>query len=249
MMNELERYYRVLDLEPGASLEEVNQAYKDLVFIWHPDRIPSDNPRLQQKAQAKLKELNDARDRLRSHKAEPQRRVSSQANTRPAQKHYYSQPPRPAYSSYQSHYHAHTPPRETYYAAHAQPNHQPKQQAPDLSGANYSGANLKEKDFSGRNLSDANLSHANLSDAFLHNVNLSRANLYRTNLFRANLLQANLSQADLREANLIGADLSGADLSGANLQGAKVGTGDRVMVKLTGARLTGAIMPDGQVHE
>jgi len=46
--------------------EAVNQAYKDLAFIWHPDRIPKDNLRLQQKAQEKLKEINQARDQLRS---------------------------------------------------------------------------------------------------------------------------------------------------------------------------------------
>jgi len=33
----------------------VNQAYKDLAFIWHPDRIPKDNLRLQQKAQEKVR--------------------------------------------------------------------------------------------------------------------------------------------------------------------------------------------------
>ncbi|MGB3613268.1 MAG: J domain-containing protein, partial [Elainellaceae cyanobacterium] len=65
-MDDLERWYRVLDLEPGASMDDVNQSYKDLVFIWHPDRIPKDNTRLQQKAQEKLKQLNQARDRLRT---------------------------------------------------------------------------------------------------------------------------------------------------------------------------------------
>ena len=40
MSHNLEQYYQVLGLEVGASLEEVNQAYKDLVFIWHPDRLP-----------------------------------------------------------------------------------------------------------------------------------------------------------------------------------------------------------------
>ncbi|PLZ82106.1 J domain-containing protein, partial [Fischerella thermalis] len=62
-MRELERYYRVLDLEPGASLEEVNQAYKDLAFIWHPDRIPLENQRLREKAQKKLQEINEAREK------------------------------------------------------------------------------------------------------------------------------------------------------------------------------------------
>ncbi|PSB61873.1 molecular chaperone DnaJ, partial [filamentous cyanobacterium CCP1] len=66
-MTDLERYYRVLGLEPGASLDDVNQAYRDLAFVWHPDRLPKDNPRLQEKAQAKLQELNQARDQLRLH--------------------------------------------------------------------------------------------------------------------------------------------------------------------------------------
>ena len=64
--SELERYYRILELEPGATLEQINQAYKDLVFVWHPDRLPKDNPRLQHKAHEKLKLFNEARDQLRS---------------------------------------------------------------------------------------------------------------------------------------------------------------------------------------
>ncbi|MGF1460896.1 MAG: pentapeptide repeat-containing protein [Leptolyngbyaceae cyanobacterium] len=66
-MQELDTAYRTLDLEPGASMEEVNQAYKDLVFIWHPDRLPKDNLRLIEKAQEKIKQLNQARDYLRTH--------------------------------------------------------------------------------------------------------------------------------------------------------------------------------------
>ncbi|MGD1921538.1 MAG: pentapeptide repeat-containing protein, partial [Pleurocapsa sp.] len=67
MIQNLEQHYKVLGLEPGASLEEVNQAYKDLVFIWHPDRVPQDNERLVQKSVAKLQQINEARDSLRSY--------------------------------------------------------------------------------------------------------------------------------------------------------------------------------------
>lgn len=66
-MHEIEHAYQVLEILPGASLQEVNEAYKDLVFIWHPDRIPKDNLRLQKKAQEKIKALNQARDVLRTH--------------------------------------------------------------------------------------------------------------------------------------------------------------------------------------
>ncbi|MGK7876767.1 MAG: pentapeptide repeat-containing protein [Xenococcaceae cyanobacterium] len=221
-MNNLDRYYKVLGLEPGASLEEVKQAYKDLAFIWHPDRIPKDNQRLLEKAVAKLKEINNARDQLRSIQWR-ERNPKPQSSPKPA-------PPRTKETPKGPHYQSTRP----YYT--------------DLSGADLRGANLKEKDLSGRNLTLADLSHADLSDSFLHKVILKEANLFRANLFRANLLQANLRSANLREANLIGADLSGADLSEADLRGAKIRSGTRIMVKLTGVNLAGAILPDGTIH-
>ncbi len=59
------RYYEILELQPGASREEVKRAYRDLVKIWHPDRFSHD-PRLQQKAQDKLKDINEAYERLQA---------------------------------------------------------------------------------------------------------------------------------------------------------------------------------------
>ncbi len=56
---DLRKYYQILDLAPGASFEEVKQAYKDAVAVWHPDRF-SNNPRLKQKAERKLKDINEA---------------------------------------------------------------------------------------------------------------------------------------------------------------------------------------------
>ena len=70
-MIEPERYYRVLDLEPGASSEEVHQGYLDLIWVWHPDRFTG-HPRLQKKAHYKLQELNEAHDQLRSFQPNPQ---------------------------------------------------------------------------------------------------------------------------------------------------------------------------------
>ncbi len=60
-----DRYYEILELKPGASREEVRRAYTDLVKVWHPDRFTHD-PRLQQKAQEKLKEINEAYERLQA---------------------------------------------------------------------------------------------------------------------------------------------------------------------------------------
>jgi DnaJ domain len=62
-MTKLKEYYETLGLEPGASLVEVKQAYRDLVRVWHPDRYPQDL-RLQKKAQKKLQEINEAYERI-----------------------------------------------------------------------------------------------------------------------------------------------------------------------------------------
>lgn len=53
-------YYEVLGLQNGATKNEVQQAYRDLVKVWHPDRFSADDERLRRKAEAKLRELNEA---------------------------------------------------------------------------------------------------------------------------------------------------------------------------------------------
>jgi hypothetical protein len=65
-MNEIYRYYKCLDLEPEASLEEVKKAYRDLVKVWHPDRFP-DSQRLQKKANEKLSKINEAYEKITLH--------------------------------------------------------------------------------------------------------------------------------------------------------------------------------------
>ncbi len=267
-MKELEQWYHVLGLELGASWEEVNQAYRDLAFIWHPDRIPKDNPRLQEKAEEKLKEINHARDQLRSRKSELKtfNKGRSERSPTSAATRDHPQTPRYSYSYYKSQSQTHQAKThnhqsqsnyqhnshtncQTSYQTNYQTNYQKRSPYyQDFSGSDFRGANFKEKDLSGKNFSNCNLQNADLSDAFLHRVNLSGSNLENANLFRANLLEACLTKACLRNCNLIGADLSGADLSGADLTGAKVGTKSRILVKLTGTKLSGAIMPDGTIH-
>jgi hypothetical protein len=81
MNDDLQCWYKALELEPGASLEEVNQAHKDLALVWHPDRLPKDSLRLQEKAHEKLKEINNARDRLREYQGSPTARSPRRAKT------------------------------------------------------------------------------------------------------------------------------------------------------------------------
>jgi preprotein translocase subunit Sec63 len=61
----INRCIEMLGLKPGASQEEVNQAYRDLVNVWHPDRF-ADNQRLQKKAEEKLKEINASYEYIKS---------------------------------------------------------------------------------------------------------------------------------------------------------------------------------------
>jgi hypothetical protein len=66
-------FYEVLGIKPGASAEEAKAAYRDLAKVWHPDRFASD-PRLQQKAQERLKEINEAYSQFISGKPASLRR-------------------------------------------------------------------------------------------------------------------------------------------------------------------------------
>ncbi len=64
-MSDLDPYYRLLGLAPGASAEAVKQAYRNLVKQWHPDRVVHDEVRRQQ-AEERLKAINDAYRRLKA---------------------------------------------------------------------------------------------------------------------------------------------------------------------------------------
>ncbi len=55
--------FKILELTQDASIEEAAQAYKDLVAVWHPDRFPN-NPRLREKAEERLKLLNQAYEKV-----------------------------------------------------------------------------------------------------------------------------------------------------------------------------------------
>jgi len=71
--------YDVLGVKPGVSDRELKAAHRDLAKVWHPDRFLHD-PRLQEKAQEKLKEINEAYEQLISrHK----QRVSPPPPPRP----------------------------------------------------------------------------------------------------------------------------------------------------------------------
>lgn len=115
----------------------------------------------------------------------------------------------------------------------------------NLVAADLSHANLKDTKLGGANFSDANLTGVNLVGVVLNSVNLSRANLTEVNLCGSSLVSANLNGATLSSADLRGADLNGTNLEKANLKGANLSG----VANLDKAKLAGAIMPDGTIHE
>jgi hypothetical protein len=56
----MEQYFEILKIKPGASIEDVKRAYKTQVKVWHPDRFPTESPRLQKKAHDMFQKITAA---------------------------------------------------------------------------------------------------------------------------------------------------------------------------------------------
>jgi hypothetical protein len=63
-MDKRSEYLSTLGLPPNASWDEVAQAYKDLMRVWHPDRFQSDE-RLRKKAEEQAQRINHAMGELK----------------------------------------------------------------------------------------------------------------------------------------------------------------------------------------
>ena len=62
-----QKAFELLGVPVDADKKAVTVAYRDLTVVWHPDRLPKGNERLEKKATRKLKELNAARDRVMAY--------------------------------------------------------------------------------------------------------------------------------------------------------------------------------------
>ena len=58
----LARYFSALDLPATATPQQIKDAYRELVKVWHPDRFGDE--KLKDRANAKLKEINEAYEKL-----------------------------------------------------------------------------------------------------------------------------------------------------------------------------------------
>jgi curved DNA-binding protein CbpA len=81
----------ILGLGPGATSVEIKEAYRDLVKVWHPDRFGSD-PRLRQKAEDKLKQINNAYLVLQSDQGMGRGAASSRAEDAQPPPYSWSEP-------------------------------------------------------------------------------------------------------------------------------------------------------------
>ena len=79
----LDDCYRVLDLPEGAAEDEVRRAHRELTKVWHPDRFAHD-PMLRQRAEDKLKEINEAFETILGMRRESHRRP--RADEKPSQR-------------------------------------------------------------------------------------------------------------------------------------------------------------------
>ncbi|MBD3266544.1 DnaJ domain-containing protein [bacterium] len=95
------KYYEILELQPGASLDEIKAAYRDLCKIWHPDRF-SESERLQLRAETKLKEINEAYEILRKNAEAEKKSQAGRSHAQPRQQ------PRPEPQNTQSKTYSHT---------------------------------------------------------------------------------------------------------------------------------------------
>lgn len=73
------KHYSVLGLTPDASEDEVRQAYRDLLKVWHPDRFTHESERLRKRAEEHCKQLNEAYEAICRSTDRPQRKESEAA--------------------------------------------------------------------------------------------------------------------------------------------------------------------------
>jgi uncharacterized protein YjbI with pentapeptide repeats len=205
-MDDLGRCYFLLGLEPGANPEQLKEAWRDLAQVWHPDRFGG-NERLQLKAQEKLKEINQAYEKLRNQQggAASRTAAATAAYDHPG---YDDEPDIDPLEVLRQGVNAWNLWRKKY------SNLRPNLQSANLNGMRLEGIDLREADLSSATLQNCDLYKANLSSA-----NAVAARLQRSDLSRALLLGANLRLADLSEADLSGADLSQAVLARCKLFG------------------------------
>ena len=64
----LDEAYRLLGVNPGASLDEISKSYRERMSKSHPDKVSHLSEELQEKAEELTLKLNEAFDLIKKHK-------------------------------------------------------------------------------------------------------------------------------------------------------------------------------------
>jgi uncharacterized protein YjbI with pentapeptide repeats len=216
-MYEVDDCYRVLEIAPGASQDEIRESWRDLVQVWHPDRF-RDNPRLLRKAEERIKQINLAYDALKNGRSTGLLEPRPEPVYEPAQHARRSQLP-DVWDALCEGVQSWNMFRRKW------SNIRPSLAGRNLRGGAFEGiefreCNLAAADLSNADLYKANLSHARMNGARLIQADLNRAIALETELEEADFSEANLASADFRGARLVRCVLRGANLTGACLEGA-----------------------------
>ena len=225
-MPDLERYYEILGADPGSTPEEIKQAWRDLAQVWHPDRF-SANERLRQKAQDKLKEINEAYEALSNPGASRAQASGPRTSRRRDEQWGAAEPGSEAeiepLALLQQGVHKWNIWRKKF------SDITPKLVGVAIPRGDYSGLDLRDMDLSKSNFSEAALYKADLSGAtatgaVFAEAELSRATLLGAKFTRCDLRHADLSSVDFTSARLVECNLEGANLVGAILDNAALET-------------------------
>ena len=220
-MADTARYYRILEVSPDASPEEIKIAWRDLVQVWHPDRFAG-NDRLKQRAEQTLKEINEAYERLTKPEkfAESDRR---KARYEP-ETHERADDERDHREILAEGVQAWNLWRKKYMDV-----------APRLTGARLRGRRLEGVDFR-----ETDLSGAILERADLYKANGSQASFRRARLAGATLHRSIFLETDFTEADLTAVDFSSSDLRGSVFAEARLHQAELIGARLEGADLSRA---------
>ena len=94
-MNNINIYYEILGLKPGASQAQIKEAYRKQARTWHPDRF-FNSPQLKQKAEEEFKKINEAYQQLKIYQVEA--KSASPSTTSQTRVYYYSGTPEAYYN-------------------------------------------------------------------------------------------------------------------------------------------------------
>jgi DnaJ like chaperone protein len=67
-VKEVDSAYKILEIDPNASDEEVKKAYRDMAFKYHPDKVSHLGEEVHRSAEKKFQEVSAAYDQIKKQR-------------------------------------------------------------------------------------------------------------------------------------------------------------------------------------